>query len=183
MKQFSVCLFCGSRNGSVPEYVAHAEALGRGIAESGWQLVYGGGGVGLMGYTARAALNAGGRVVGIIPRALMDLELAHPDLNELIVTESMHERKKSMVDRSDAFVVLPGGFGTLDELCEVATWAQLGIHSKPIVLVNSGGFWKDFVDFTRSAAKAGFIPDAHLDLIRCVDTPEEALALIRAARS
>lgn len=173
-----ICLFCGSRDGTAAKYLADAEALGVGIVARKWSLVYGGGGAGLMGAVAKSVLARGGEVIGLIPQSLMELEKAHPRLSELIVTQSMHERKQGMVDRSDAFVVLPGGFGTLDELCEVTTWAQLGIHNKPIVLINSEGFWAGFIQFINSAVQAGFIPVANLDLIKVVDTVEEALAYI-----
>jgi uncharacterized protein (TIGR00730 family) len=137
----SVCVFCASSNGVDQVFLDSAKALGRAIAERGWQLVYGGAHVGLMGAMADAALTAGGAVTGVIPRALVAREIAYRGLTELIETSSMHERKAEMARRADAFLVLPGGLGTLDEMCEMLTWSLLGIHQKPIVLVNTAGYW------------------------------------------
>jgi uncharacterized protein (TIGR00730 family) len=137
-----VCVYCGSGIGRNPAYVAAARELGRSLARAGVGLVYGGGGRGLMGETARAVLAEGGHVTGIIPRFLSQKEQMLRDVNELVLTEDMHERKKLMYQRSDAFVALPGGIGTLEELVEQLTWLQLGQHSKPVVLVNIDGFWE-----------------------------------------
>ncbi len=140
----SVCVYCGSQAGRSPAHAEAAAALGRGLAERGLQLVYGGGRVGLMGIVADACLSAGGRVVGIIPDFLRRFEVGHGAVSELIVVDSMHERKQAMFDRSDAFAVLPGGFGTLDETFEMMTWRQLGLHQKPIVAIDIGGYWQPF---------------------------------------
>lgn len=137
----SVCVYCGSGDGRDPAYLAAAEQLGITLAESGLNLVYGGGSTGLMGATASAALEAGGHVIGIIPQFLVDRERAHDEVSELIVTNDMHERKWAMFERADAFVALPGGIGTLEELIEILTWAQLGRHDKPIAILNVNGFW------------------------------------------
>lgn len=140
----SVCVYCGSQSGRTPAHAQAATALGRGLAERGLQLVYGGGRVGLMGIVADACLGAGGRVVGIIPDFLRRFEVGHGAVSELIVVDSMHERKQAMFDRSDAFAVLPGGFGTLDETFEMMTWRQLGLHQKPIVAIDVEGYWQPF---------------------------------------
>jgi uncharacterized protein (TIGR00730 family) len=138
----NVCVFCGSGPGTNPAYVAAAQTFGRALATAGYGLVYGGGSLGLMGETARAVIAAGGYVTGIIPAFLSEKERMLKDANELIVTEDMHERKRLMFERSDAFVALPGGIGTLEELVEQLTWAQLGRHDKPVVLANVAEFWK-----------------------------------------
>ena len=137
MKQKSVCVYCGSRPGNDPEYMAQAHAVGQGLARENWRLVYGAGDVGLMGAVARAAQLAGGNTFGVIPEHLVKWEVGKTDLTRYIVTETMHERKKVMFMNCDAVVVLPGGAGSLDELFEVLTWRQLGLHSKPIILVNT----------------------------------------------
>src|SRR5262245_21660092 len=135
----SVCVFCGSNLGDKPIYREMAAQVGRRLAALGLTLVYGGGNVGLMGVLADAALEAGGRVIGIIPQALADWEVAHAGLTELVIVQSMHERKARMADAADAFLALPGGFGTFEEFCEVLTWSQLGLHKKPCGLLNVGG--------------------------------------------
>ena len=137
----SICVFCGSRAGARPAYVEEARALGRMIAAEGWRLVYGAGDVGLMGEVARAAQGAGARALGVIPVHLIAREKGKRDLTTLVVTEDMHERKKVMFMNSDAIVVLPGGAGTLDEYFEVLTWKQIGLHNKPIFLLNTEGYW------------------------------------------
>jgi hypothetical protein len=153
----NVCVYCGSSPGHDPAYVAAARSLGRQLAESGVGLVYGGGGLGLMGETARAVLAHGGQVTGIIPEFLSEKEHMLRDVTELLVVDDMHQRKKLMFERSDAFVALPGGIGTLEELVEQLTWAQLGRHTKPIVLVNVDGFWAPFVTLLEHMKAEGFI--------------------------
>ena len=160
-----VCVFCGASAGNDPRYAAAAADLGRALAARSIELVTGGGKVGLMGVVADATLGAGGRVIGVIPRFLEEREVAHRGLSELHVVESLHERKALMHELSDGFIVLPGGFGTLDELMETVTWAQLGLHSKPIGIVNVAGYFDDLLAFVAGASQAGFIPAAHGDLL------------------
>ena len=153
----SICVYCGSGVGVNPAYVEAARVLGRDMAEAGIRLVYGGGSVGLMGTMARATLDAGGAVTGIIPRFLLSRERAMPDLTEMLVTEDMHERKMLMFERADAFVALPGGVGTLEELVEQMTWAQLGRHQKPVLLANIDGFWNALVRLLEHMRRERFI--------------------------
>lgn len=157
----SVCVYCGSQKGISPAFSGAAAALGAALARDGLTLVYGGGSVGLMGVLADAAITAGGRVVGVIPRLLMERELAHRGLAELVVTESMQERKARMAGLSDAFIALPGGIGTLDELFEMWTWAQLGLHDKPCALINTAGYYDPLIAFLDGAVREGFLrPEA-----------------------
>ena len=172
--QRSVCVFCASSNGAEPIFLEEAKALGRSIAGRGWQLVYGGADVGLMGALADAALSDGGAVTGVIPRALADREIAHRGLTELIEVGSMHERKAEMARRADAFLVLPGGLGTLDELCEILTWALLGIHDKPVVLINIAGYWDAFLGMLDAAVAAGFLRSPHRALSLVTPDPNAA---------
>jgi uncharacterized protein (TIGR00730 family) len=153
----SVCVYCGSSPGRISSYAEQAALLGSELAINGIELVYGGGGAGLMGEVARAALAAGGRVTGIIPEFLISKERMLDGVNELIVTQNMHERKMSMFERSDAFVALPGGIGTLEELVEISTWLQLGQHTKPIVLVNVDGFWDPLLTLFDHMRREGFL--------------------------
>jgi hypothetical protein len=159
--QHSVCVFCASSSGAQPIFLEDAKALGRAIAQRGWHLVYGGAEVGLMGALADAALAHGGAVTGVIPHAMVSREIAHRGLTNLIEVSSMHERKAEMARLADAFLVLPGGLGTLDELCEILTWSLLGIHDKPIVLVNTAGYWNAFLAMLDAAVAAGFLRSAH----------------------
>jgi uncharacterized protein (TIGR00730 family) len=153
----SICVYCGSSPGHDPAYAAAARDLGRLMAESDIGLVYGGGGLGLMGETAKAVLANGGRVTGIIPEFLSEREHMLRNVTELVVVDDMHQRKKLMFDKSDAFVALPGGIGTLEELVEQLTWAQLGRHTKPIVLLNAEGFWAPFLTLLEHMKAEGFI--------------------------
>jgi len=163
-------------------YAEAAVAIGRLLAGRGIRLVYGGAAVGLMGSMADAALDAGGEVIGVIPRGLFSLEVPHTRLTERLEVESMHERKMAMFNRSDAFVALPGGLGTLEELFEVLSWANLGIHSKPIATLDVGGFWRPMHAFLQHAASIGFIRPGQLDLITNVDDVQQLLpALTRMA--
>lgn len=157
MTKLSVCVYCGSRFGASPAFLAAAQALGRAIAERGWRLVYGGGNVGLMGATADTALAAGGEVVGVIPERLVDREVGHRGLSELHVVPTMHDRKRLMAELADVFVALPGGIGTLEELFEVWTWRHLGYHDQPIGLLNVEGFYDPLLGFMRHTLDAGFI--------------------------
>ncbi len=153
----SVCVFCGSAPGARPSYSAAARELGAALAEAGLTLVYGGGRLGLMGIVADAALQAGGRVVGVIPRMLIERELAHPNLTRQHVVTTMHERKTLMAEMSDAFVGLPGGMGTFDELVEIVTWAQLGLHAKPVVLANIENYFAPLYAMLDNAVAEGFV--------------------------
>ncbi|MGI8406496.1 MAG: TIGR00730 family Rossman fold protein [Thermomicrobiales bacterium] len=161
----SVCVFCGSSSGEHRAYRTVAETLGREIAQRKLTLVYGGGDVGLMRIIADAALAASGEVIGFIPQALMKKEIAHKGLTELHVLGSMHERKAAMEARADGFIALPGGFGTLDEFCEILTWAQLGIHRKPVGLLDVNGFFEKLLAFFNDATADGFIRPTHRELI------------------
>lgn len=164
-KSFTLCVYCGSRHGGDPAYADAARALGRAIGERGWQLVYGGGNVGLMGVVADATLAAGGRVTGVIPDSLMRREVGHTGLQELHVVQTMHERKQLMAERADAFVALPGGIGTLEEFFEVWTWRQLGYHRRPIALFNTAGFYEPLLAFLRQTVDQGFLAADQLDSI------------------
>ncbi len=154
---FSLCVYCGSRHGEHADYTAAAVAVGTEIGRRGWQLVYGGGVVGLMGVVADAAMAAGGRVVGVIPRSLMEREVGHRGLHELHVVETMHERKQLMAERSSAFIALPGGIGTFDELFEIWTWRQLGYHDQPLGLLNVRGYYDPLLAFLQQTVDAGFL--------------------------
>lgn len=168
-RPFALAVYCGSRLGDSPQFAAAAQALGEALGRHGDTLVYGGGRVGLMGIVADATLAAGGRVVGVIPQALMAREVGHRGLNELIVVETMHERKQAMAERADAFVALPGGIGTLEELYEVWSWQQLGYHDKPVALLNVDGFYDALLEFTRASHARGFVSDAQFQALM-VDT-------------
>ena len=180
--QRSVCVFCASSNGVDPIFLEAAQALGRAIAERGWRLVYGGADVGLMGAMADAAMAHGGSVTGVIPHSLAEREIAHRGLTELVETGSMHERKAEMARRADAFLVLPGGLGTLDELCEILTWRLLGIHEKPVVLINIAGYWDAFLGLLDGAVAAGFLRAAHRRLPLVAADAEEACRKVEMAR-
>ena len=171
---FSVCVYCGSRDGADPAFASDAEAVGRLLAGRGWRLVYGAGDVGLMGRVARAAQAAGGATLGVIPEHLMAREVGKRDLDTLVVTETMHERKKVMFMNADAIVVLPGGAGTLDEMFEALTWRQLGLHDKQVFLLNTSGYWTPFTELLKSVVAGGF---AGPDLVRMVTVASSVAAL------
>ena len=182
----SICVYCGSNAGRDPAFAAATEAFGRAMASEGIRLVYGGGSIGLMGILARTVLAGGGEVTGIIPQFLKDREVMLGEADELIVTRDMHERKRIMFERSDAFVALPGGIGTLEEVVEMMTWAQLDQHAKPVLIANIGGFWDPLVDLFQRMTDAGFLHKAflgeHVDLpVRIVDTIAEIIPTLRAA--
>jgi uncharacterized protein (TIGR00730 family) len=168
--RFSLCVYCGSRTGTAPGFAVMAAEVGRWIGQHGGQLVYGGGNNGLMGVLANATLGAGGRVVGVIPHALVEREWAKLDCTELHVVDNMHERKRMMAERADAFLALPGGIGTLEELFEVWTWKQLGYHDKPLGLLNADGYYDPLLAFLRSSVDKGFMSDWLMDLLRVRDT-------------
>ena len=176
----SLCVFCGARFGTDPAAGEVARGLGRLLADRGITLVYGGGGVGLMGLVANAALAGGGKGVGVIPRFLLEREAGHPDLHETVVVETMHQRKLQMFERSDAFVVLPGGIGTLEELFEVLSWRTLGLHAKPIVIVDQGGYWEPLAALLRSIVERGFAEPSHLDHVAFVRDLSDILPAIAA---
>ena len=170
-----ICVFCGSSFGSRPAYREAAETVGRLLCRRGIELVYGGGNVGLMGAMADACLDGGGRVIGVIPQALFDKEVAHLGLTELRVVNSMHERKALMADLSDAFLALPGGYGTWDEFCEVLTWSQLGIQRKACALLNVNGYYDPFLEFADRAVSEGFLRDVNRELMLSDDDPARLL--------
>jgi hypothetical protein len=163
---FSLCVYCGSRAGRADQFRALAADLGRWIGENGGQLVYGGGNAGLMGIVADATLASGGTAIGVIPQALVERELAKQDCTELHVVDNMHDRKRMMAERADAFLALPGGIGTMEEFFEVWTWRQLGYHDKPIGLLNANGYYDALLDFLASAVNNEFMSDWLLDLVR-----------------
>jgi uncharacterized protein (TIGR00730 family) len=175
----SVCLFCGSSDQADPAYIQAARDFGRATAEAGWRLVYGGGGVGLMGASARGAHEAGGRVLGIMPAFLRSRERLFDEVETVVVT-SMHERKQLMYDQSDAFVVAPGGIGTLEEVVELLSWKRLDLHQKPVVFLNLNGFWNGFFDLMRHSVDEGMTPADFLNAWTVADTVEAALEQIQA---
>ena len=179
---FSVCVYCGSKPGASPDFALMARDVGHWIGQHGGQLVYGGGKNGLMGVVAVATQEAGGRVVGVIPKALVEKEWANHDCTDLHIVDTMHERKRLMAEHADAFLALPGGIGTFEEFFEVWTWRQLGYHDKPVGLLNMGGYYDPLVSFLQSTVNQGFMGDWQMDLIRIGDRPDALLRdLVQAA--
>lgn len=179
---FSLCVYCGSRPGASPAFADAAREVGRWIGQRGGQLVYGGGRNGLMGLVADSTLQAGGRVVGVIPKALVEKEWAHHGCTELHVVDTMHERKRLMAEHADAFLALPGGIGTFEEFFEVWTWRQLGYHDKPVGLLNVDGYYDGLLSFLRSSVQAQFMGEWQMDLMRVGADPETLLPdLVQAA--
>ena len=176
----SVCVFCGSNYGTSEAYSQAAWDMGKSIAEAGLTLVYGGANVGLMGMVADGALDAGGKVIGILPKALQEKELAHTGLTELHIVSSMHERKAMMADRSDAFVALPGGAGTMEEIFEVWTWGQLGLHQKPCGLLNIDGFYDHLIEFLDHQTTEGSMKPEMRNMMQVADTSAAILQLFRS---
>jgi uncharacterized protein (TIGR00730 family) len=176
----SVCVYCGSSAGDDPDFIVEARKLGTAIARAGIRLVYGGGGIGLMGAVAHAAMEAGGRVTGIIPEFLVAREHAFEGARELIVTHDMHERKRLLFENADAFVALPGGIGTLEELVEQLSWLQLDRHRKPVLLVNLKGFWNPFITLIEHQKARGFIPEDSFHFL-VADRSEQAVPMLREA--
>lgn len=176
----SVCLFCGSSDRSDPAYTIAAQEFGAQTAAAGWRLVYGGGGVGLMGASARAAHEAGGRVLGVMPGFLRSRERLFDEVETLVVT-SMHERKTIMYDQSDAFVVAPGGVGTLEEVIEVLSWKRLDLHHKPVIFLNINGFWDTLLAAIETGIAQQMTPESFRDAYSVVNTVEEAIALMQSA--
>ena len=170
-----MCVFCGASSGRSAAYAASARAFGAALATRGLGLVFGGGRVGLMGAVADGALGAGGEVIGVIPQSLVDRELAHAGLSRLDVVGSLHERKARMAELADAFVALPGGFGTLDELLEQLTWSQLGLHAKPVGLLDVEGYWRPLIALARHATEEGFVRESDLAAIAVAEEPEALL--------
>jgi len=172
---FSVCVFCGSREGNDPKLGQAADDFGTAIGANGWRLVYGAGDVGLMGRVAKAAQAAGAVTFGVIPQHLVDREIGKSDLDSYVVTETMHERKKVMFMNADAIVVLPGGPGSMDEFFEVLTWAQIGLHSKPILLVNVDGYWDPLIALIQHTVTKAFAGENVLDLFQVAANCEDAV--------
>lgn len=179
----SVCVYCGSSLGHDQRHRTAAAQFGRTLAEAGVELVYGGGNIGLMGVLADAAIAGGGRVTGIIPEDLKRAELAHDGLSDLVTVTSMHERKRQMFERSDAFVALPGGPGTLDETIEVITWRQLRLHGKPVLILNDGDYWRPLLDLFDHAIAGGFARESFRQLFLVVDRVEEVLPALSQYRA
>jgi uncharacterized protein (TIGR00730 family) len=175
----SVCVFCGSQPGARPEYIEVARELGADFARRGVTLIYGGGHVGMMGAVADACLAAGGKATGVIPEHLMRPEVAHQGLTELLVVDSMHTRKRLMAERADAFVVLPGGYGTFEEMFEMITWLQLRLHAKPVGLINVEGYFDHLLAFLRHSSTEGFIRPEHWDLLIVETAPALLLERLR----
>ena len=190
MEQITVCVFCASKDGVNEDIQQLAKELGKQIAGNGLRLVYGGAQVGLMGLVADAALENNGDVIGVIPKTLAQREIAHPRITSLVVTANMHERKEKMYDLADAFIALPGGMGTLEEIFEAATWTKLGMHTnqtyKPVVLLDNGKFWKDMISFLDFQVSAGFVSKESREIVLSASTVNEAIRLaieISAVRS
>lgn len=177
----AICLYCGSSTGNPPQFREAAEQLGRAFAEQGIRLVYGGGSVGLMGIAADACLEAGGQVIGVIPRLLQEKEVGHKGLTEMHIVDDMHQRKALMTQLADGFIALPGGYGTLDELFEALTWLQLGYHSKPVGLLNITGFYDHLIAFLDQARKNGFLRPLHHEALNVATNLATLLPLMRAA--
>lgn len=182
MKLQNLCVYCGSNPGNRPEYETEARRFGRALVEQDIGLVYGGASIGLMGVVADTVLAAGGTVTGVIPRALLRKEVVHHGLSELVITESMHARKAKMAQLADAFVALPGGIGTFEELFEIWTWAQLGFHRKPCALFNACRYFDPLVRFLDHAAEEGFLKPVHRSMLLVSDSPENLLEALRSYR-
>ncbi|MDB4967421.1 MAG: hypothetical protein JWN44_3110 [Myxococcales bacterium] len=178
-----ICVFCGSSQGRSPAYAAAARDLGSLLARRGIGLVYGGGNVGLMGILADAVLAEGGEAIGVIPGALVDRELAHANLTQLVIVDSMHVRKQRMHDLSDGFIALPGGFGTLDELFEALTWAQLGMHGKPLGLLDVDGFWQPLRALVERQVAEEFVRPHHAGMLFCAAAPQTLLDLFASYKA
>ena len=173
-----VCVFCGSSSGNNPQYIEEAKSFGESLHKEGHSLVYGPASVGIMGAVADAILEKGGEARGVIPKSIVDMEVAHEGLTEIEIVDSMHERKQMMYDWSDGFVAIPGGMGTLDEFCEIVTWAQLRYHQKPCYILNVNGFYDHLIAHFKHINKEGFLKDAHLELVKVVDTVDSFMESI-----
>lgn len=179
----NICVYCGASDRVSEHFKQTATAVGTALAQQGWGLVYGGGRRGLMGMVADAALQGGSKVVGIIPKHLQDRETRHDDLTELHIVDTMHTRKMMMVERSDAFLILPGGYGTLDEAFEILTWKQLGLHNKPIVFFNLDGFWSPLHDLKQHLFEQSFIKESDLKLFHMIDRLEDIIPTLQGLGS
>ena len=173
-----VAVYCGSSNGNEPSFLNDAVALGEAIAAAGLGLVYGGASVGLMGAVADAALAGGAEVVGVLPEVLSGSEIAHRGLTRLEIVQTMHERKARMVKLADAFLMLPGGYGTLDEMMEIVTWKQLRLHAKPCILINTAGYWNGLLEFLDCAVDAGFLKAENRELLQVAVTADAAVKMV-----
>jgi len=176
-------VYCGSADGNDPAYLAEARALGAGIAANGLGLVYGGANAGLMGAVADSALAGGAEVIGVLPEVLAGKEIAHAGLTRLELVSTMHQRKARMAELADAFLILPGGYGTLEELLEVVTWAQLRLHAKPCILINTAGYWDAFLAFLDTAVAAGFLKAKNRELLLVAETAQQAVGLLVGPRN
>jgi uncharacterized protein (TIGR00730 family) len=177
----NICLYCGSRSGRNPDYARPARSVGQALARAGYGVVYGAGDLGLMGEAARAAQSAGARITGFIPRHLHDIEVGKQDIHALIVTETMHERKKLMLGNAEAVVALPGGPGTLDELIEVLTWRHLGLHEKPVLLLNTNDYWGPLLALIDHMIAEGFVNAQFRGYLMVVETVGQTIAALRKA--
>ncbi len=174
----AVCVFCGSRDGTNPSFLKASKTLGRQCANSGIRVVYGGAGIGMMGAVARSALDAGGKVTGIVPKFLTEMEPQLDGLDDFILTETMHDRKIKMYEISDAFVIMPGGIGTLDETMEILTWRQLGVHAKPVIIANLDNYWDPFLEMIDHVIEQGYAGENVRGLYRTVTSVEDILPTI-----
>ncbi|XBQ16526.1 MAG: TIGR00730 family Rossman fold protein [Oceanicaulis sp.] len=180
MKLTSICVYCGSNTGAAPSYREAAQAMGRTLAEQNIRLVYGGGQVGLMGVLADACVDAGGQVTGVIPDFLHQKEIAHPRVPDMRIVSSMHERKLMMAEESEAFIAMPGGLGTMEELFEVWTWSQLGRHEKPVGVLNVEGYYDGLLSFLDTMRGEGFVEQKHRDMLKVGATPEAVIDALEA---
>ncbi|MFP4519232.1 MAG: TIGR00730 family Rossman fold protein [Oceanicaulis sp.] len=180
MKLTSICVYCGSNTGAAAEYRSAAKAMGEALAARGIKLVYGGGQVGLMGVLADACVDAGGEVIGVIPDFLHQKEIAHPRVQDMRIVTSMHERKLMMAEESDAFIAMPGGLGTMEELFEVWTWSQLGRHEKPVGVLNVNGYYDGLMDFLDHMRGEGFVEAKHRGMLKCAETPDAIVDALEA---
>jgi uncharacterized protein (TIGR00730 family) len=176
----TICVYCGANAGVTPRYAEAARALGRAMVDNNLALVYGGGNVGLMGIIADEVLRVGGEATGVIPTALVEREVGHTGLTRQFIVKDMHERKAMMASLADGFIAMPGGMGTLEELFEMLTWSQLGIHSKPVGLLNVDGFYDGLIGFIRHASEQGFIRPQHAQLMMSAADPQALLQLLKA---
>ncbi len=178
----SVCVYCGSRTGNDPSYANIAKQIGSSLAENNFKVVFGAGSIGMMGIVACSALSAGGKVIGVIPEHLDDIEITLPGLTELYVTKNMHDRKALMFDKSDAFVLLPGGLGSLDEFFEILTWAQLGLHSNPIIIFNQKDYWRPLLTLINHIIEENFSGIECKALYQVADTTEAVIDILKSSK-